>query len=359
MDYLGMQGGPKDWNTIAAKLAGRSNKDCRKRWHKIGPNIRKGAWTPSEDGRLQDAVKAFGERHAVLLIITEFSLTRVKLQMDPSFTKECAKRWRYALNPDVSLTPWTEEQDSELLRAVNELGRNWSKIGSTKFPYRSTVDIKNRYCILQRRRLNTTTNPTHNTRADSPIDVNFSEELGWSEPEDTLAEAGNDPHDTIESSPLHAISDTAMTDYDLNSAALSAVTPIDLGNYPDFSHDMLPSFATDMSIEPLDPEYLQFLDGFEQPKAPAPVTGLECITAKEIITTGTGSKIGDERGGEAVDAADRNQSSQTDARQSPTGDRPQLSTLILEEMEPQTVNLVVNTLLSSNSRFRMRLDNHC
>ncbi|GKZ41010.1 hypothetical protein AbraIFM66951_007564 [Aspergillus brasiliensis] len=273
--------------------------------------------------------------------------------------QKCAKRWRYALNPDVSLTPWTEEQDSELLRAVNELGRNWSKIGSTKFPYRSTVDIKNRYCILQRRRLNTTTNPTHNTRADSPIDVNFSEELGWSEPEDTLEEAENDPHDTVESSPLHAISDTAMTDYDMNSAALSAVTPIDLGNYPDFSHDMLPSFATDMSIEPLDPEYLQFLEGFEQPKAPAPMSGLECITAKEIVTTGMGLKIGDGRGGEAVDAADRNQSSQMDARQSPTGDRPQLSTLILEEMEPQTVNLVVNTLLSSNSRFRMRLDNHC
>ncbi|KAL8919932.1 MAG: hypothetical protein Q9172_004725 [Xanthocarpia lactea] len=54
------QGGLKNWNAIAAKLPGRTNKDCRKRWHKTEPNIRKGAWTAAEHIRLQEAVESFG-----------------------------------------------------------------------------------------------------------------------------------------------------------------------------------------------------------------------------------------------------------------------------------------------------------
>lgn len=153
-------------------------------------------------------------------------------------------------------------------------------------------------------------------------------------------------------------------------AVLATLTPIDLSDYPAFSNDMLPSFANDMSIGPLDPEYLQFLDNIEQPKATT--TGLEWVTAKGIAKVGTGPSAGSGletgggRGGSTgrartgtVDPTDRNQSSQVDARQSPTVDCSHLSTLILEEMNPQTINLVVNTLLSSNSRFPMRLDNNC
>ena len=54
------QGGLKNWNVIALKLPGRTNKDCRKRWSKIGSNIRKGAWTAAEHTRLQEAVDLRG-----------------------------------------------------------------------------------------------------------------------------------------------------------------------------------------------------------------------------------------------------------------------------------------------------------
>ncbi|MCJ1462394.1 hypothetical protein MMC07_000995 [Pseudocyphellaria aurata] len=56
------EGTLKDWNRIAAKLPGRTNKDCRKRWSKVCENIKKGAWDSAEDERLQNAVQFYGPR---------------------------------------------------------------------------------------------------------------------------------------------------------------------------------------------------------------------------------------------------------------------------------------------------------
>ena len=55
--------GIKDWNRIAIALPGRSNKDCRKRWSKIGGHVNKGAWSPAEDYRLRKAVATVGIRY--------------------------------------------------------------------------------------------------------------------------------------------------------------------------------------------------------------------------------------------------------------------------------------------------------
>lgn len=56
------QGSLKDWNRVAAKLAGRTNKDCRKRWSKIGENVKKGAWSSAEDEKLLGAVRDYGQK---------------------------------------------------------------------------------------------------------------------------------------------------------------------------------------------------------------------------------------------------------------------------------------------------------
>ena len=51
-----------DWSRIAAKLPGRTNKDCRKRWSKIPGHIKKGVWSEAEDDRLKSAVKTLDVR---------------------------------------------------------------------------------------------------------------------------------------------------------------------------------------------------------------------------------------------------------------------------------------------------------
>jgi len=54
------QGSLSDRNHIAAKLPGRTNKDCRKRWSKIPGHIKKGVWCKADDDRLKQAVKTVG-----------------------------------------------------------------------------------------------------------------------------------------------------------------------------------------------------------------------------------------------------------------------------------------------------------
>ncbi|RAL12306.1 uncharacterized protein BO97DRAFT_424827 [Aspergillus homomorphus CBS 101889] len=54
----------KDGNRIGAKLPGRINEDCRKRWiNKVCGLLKKGAWEPDEDQRLHDAICIHGQKY--------------------------------------------------------------------------------------------------------------------------------------------------------------------------------------------------------------------------------------------------------------------------------------------------------
>jgi Myb-like DNA-binding domain len=52
-----VQGTRKDWNRIAAKFQGRTNKDCRKRWLKVHKNLQRGPWDITEDMRLLQGIQ--------------------------------------------------------------------------------------------------------------------------------------------------------------------------------------------------------------------------------------------------------------------------------------------------------------
>jgi hypothetical protein len=65
LSFIVFRTGLKDWNHIATKLSGRTNKDCRKRWTKIAENVNKGTWSAAEDKRLRQAVAKFGMRSVV------------------------------------------------------------------------------------------------------------------------------------------------------------------------------------------------------------------------------------------------------------------------------------------------------
>ena len=58
---------------------------------------------------------------------------------------QCAQRWGRALNPFIVKDPWTEEEDSILLKEVQELGEHaWATI-SKKIKTRSDVQCRYRY----------------------------------------------------------------------------------------------------------------------------------------------------------------------------------------------------------------------
>lgn len=63
--------------------------------------------------------------------------------------RQVRERWLNYLSPDVSSKPWTHAEDMKLKEKVDDLGNKWSII-ALDFPGRTDVTIKNRYRLLER-----------------------------------------------------------------------------------------------------------------------------------------------------------------------------------------------------------------
>ncbi|KAF1850728.1 uncharacterized protein K460DRAFT_274073 [Cucurbitaria berberidis CBS 394.84] len=136
-----MDGDVKDWCRIATELPGRTNKDCRKRWHNsVAGGLKKGQWSKSEDHLLSKGVEQYGQRW-----------TLVANCVESRSADQCAKRWQQSLDPDLDRSEWRDEEDSILIEATQRLGRHWKDIQRDHFPGRSKNCIKNRYTVLVRR----------------------------------------------------------------------------------------------------------------------------------------------------------------------------------------------------------------
>ncbi|KAH5254446.1 hypothetical protein HBI67_152120 [Parastagonospora nodorum] len=131
----------KDWCRVAASLPGRTNKDCRKRWHNsVAGGLKKGQWSKSEDELLARAVQEHGQRW-----------TLVANCVESRSADQCAKRWQQSLDPELDHSEWRDEEDRILIEATQQLGRHWKDIQREHFPGRSKNTIKNRYTVLVRR----------------------------------------------------------------------------------------------------------------------------------------------------------------------------------------------------------------
>ncbi|USP75623.1 uncharacterized protein yc1106_02897 [Curvularia clavata] len=145
------EGEVKDWCRIADNLPGRTNKDCRKRWHNsVAGGLKKGQWSKSEDNLLSRGVEKYGQKWDSIVRASILGLTD-DYQMDSSGKLQCAKRWQQSLDPALDRSEWRDNDDNELIDAVQRLGRHWKDIQREYFPERSKNDIKNRYTVLVRR----------------------------------------------------------------------------------------------------------------------------------------------------------------------------------------------------------------
>lgn len=63
---------------------------------------------------------------------------------------QCAKRWRYALDPSIDRSVWRPQEDEALVTGVAQYGKAWKTISEIYLPTRSTTDIKNRYDTIRR-----------------------------------------------------------------------------------------------------------------------------------------------------------------------------------------------------------------
>ncbi|KAF9064681.1 Homeodomain-like protein [Rhodocollybia butyracea] len=125
---------PSKWHEVAQHIPRRTNKDCRKRWFaKMETHTEKGGWALEEDEKLVQAIEKYGARWH---LVSTFVQTRNSGQ--------CAKRWTETLNPLIDRTQWSTEADSLLMKAVEEHGKQWTKIVRIYFPGRTGLAAKNR-----------------------------------------------------------------------------------------------------------------------------------------------------------------------------------------------------------------------
>jgi hypothetical protein len=122
--------GGKKWAAIALLVPGRTKYQCTTRWHDaLNPSIaltagRKGKWTEDEDIKLSHAVQTHGGKN----------WNSIAAMVPGRAQKQCSSRWHEVLNPSIALTAgrkgkWTEDEDLKLKDAVQLYsGKDWAAI---------------------------------------------------------------------------------------------------------------------------------------------------------------------------------------------------------------------------------------
>lgn len=103
--------------------------------------VKKRKFTAEEDGKILSLVKTLGE-HAWIKIAKKLS------NRTP---RQCRERWKHYLVVNSNNSEWTKEEDSILMTRFHEFGTKWTKIAEF-LPGRTSINIKNRYALLKRRK---------------------------------------------------------------------------------------------------------------------------------------------------------------------------------------------------------------
>jgi len=117
------------WELVAASLPRRTPKMCKNRWENhVHIGLNKGAFSEVEDQVIVDMVGAG---------VTKWSVIARKLENRVG--KQCRERWFNHLDPQLKKTPWTAEEDEQLITSQAKIGNSWTRI-SLEIPGRRCLD---------------------------------------------------------------------------------------------------------------------------------------------------------------------------------------------------------------------------
>ncbi|KAK8870479.1 hypothetical protein M9Y10_008362 [Tritrichomonas musculus] len=137
----------KQWSVIASHMPNRTATQIAARWEKcINPKLTKGPFNPEEDKILNQFVEEYG-CHA---------WPKVTTVLPHRTAKQCRERWFNNLDPTVTKTPWTPEEDDMIFQNYLKFGPKWSTIAHL-IPGRTDNSIKNRWNASISKRIRTDT----------------------------------------------------------------------------------------------------------------------------------------------------------------------------------------------------------
>jgi myb proto-oncogene protein len=145
--------GCKSWKRVSELVPGRTHWQCSQRWQKVlRPGLVKGPWTTEEDAVLSHEVaraeEALQAAAASAASQNGISWTAIAACIPGRTAKQCRERYTLSLDPNISRSPWTEEEDTCIWQMHLVIGNQWAKIRQ-HCPNRTENQIKSRHKTLQ------------------------------------------------------------------------------------------------------------------------------------------------------------------------------------------------------------------
>ncbi|CAM9650916.1 unnamed protein product [Chrysoparadoxa australica] len=134
--------GEMNWKEIASRVESRNHVQCLQRWKKVlKPGLVKGHWSPEEDSQLMQLIS---EGHS--------NWGPIAAKLPGRTSKQCRERWRHHLDPSINRGDWSAREDSVIVDMQAKVGNKWAQIAQM-LRGRTENSIKMRFRLLEQERL--------------------------------------------------------------------------------------------------------------------------------------------------------------------------------------------------------------